>query len=71
MLAALLTGTTASIFSNLTLEDIEECSQCGYRFLCRGGCRAEVLERTGTTGGCDIKRRKAIEEYLQTYSIGS
>ncbi len=49
-------------FRNLIVEEYESCGECGLRYICAGGCRANAYHQTGSLIGKDIRRCDAIKE---------
>lgn len=53
------------VFSELRVNDIEECQDCNYRYLCGGGCRALAYNIYGDIKGavkflCEARKKEAI-----------
>ena len=51
-------------FYNKELEDYQLCSECGLRYFCYGGCKAEIFNLQGTIHGCNLTKRKAMVQLL-------
>jgi radical SAM protein with 4Fe4S-binding SPASM domain len=45
-------------FRNMTLEDYDDCSGCGFRYRCLGGCRGRAYNFQKSLKGCDKKMLK-------------
>lgn len=45
---------TYNVFKNLSVDNIEECSNCKYKYLCGGGCRFRAYAYTNSIFGKDV-----------------
>lgn len=56
-----LTSPVAKSFRTLTVDDIESCNSCEFKYFCSGGCRARSYFQTGSINKkdryCEISRR--------------
>jgi radical SAM protein with 4Fe4S-binding SPASM domain len=50
-----------SIFRDMTLEDYDDCSRCGVRYRCLGGCRGRAFHFQRSLKGCDEKMLKYLK----------
>lgn len=48
-----------SIFREKSIDDFDDCGNCGLRFSCAGGCRANAYAQTDSLTGCDLSYKKA------------
>lgn len=53
------------LFRNKELEEFDKCGSCGFRYLCRGGCRANAYYMTNSIYGCDLKRFYLYKHYYE------
>ena len=50
------------MFRESLIEDLDKCGECGLRYYCVGGCRANAYHQQGTFLGPDIRRCNAVKK---------
>lgn len=50
-----------AVFRKKPIDDYDNCGNCGLRFSCAGGCRANAYAQTGSLTGCDLSYKKAYK----------
>ena len=50
-----------SIFRKKPIDNFDDCGNCGLRFSCAGGCRANAHAQTGSITGCDLSYKEAYD----------
>jgi radical SAM protein with 4Fe4S-binding SPASM domain len=62
-----------SFFRNTRVDEVPDCAECAYRYLCGGGCRAEAYFLSGDLTGkcCDCDDLLMFYDYLLGSQSGS
>ena len=55
----IMASKASSNFSNVSVETVEKCVDCTYKYFCGGGCRAREYLTDKKLGNCD--------RYCQSY----
>lgn len=56
-------------FYHRAVTDYKACSACGIRNICKGGCKVEIYNLTGSLHGCNLDKKAAIENFILRHML--